>query len=313
MLIAYIYCAVNHFLIGFSIIGGTIVEEIHVTWVASVELAMACRLRSSTTTKLLEYALAIVIHKEGSVDSTRSMISCYVREIPYGIEVILIFETTLKALYSVSYDDHITTPKPDRGKGKVTHADESPPKLIKASTKVHPDPDAPILVPYEIHGKMKHQELEPEVRIPGLECNISLPEGVSFVNNLVIEHPENRLFFIDIFGDAAFQRMNGIHKVLVLVLSRNQGFNNDDALGFISLDMMCSCDEGCYYRLPKLRPLVDAFAGMAVKLAFMAWLISLPSWHGCDSLPSWHGCDCLPSWHGCGSFPSWHGYGSLPS
>ncbi|GJT94201.1 hypothetical protein Tco_1083046 [Tanacetum coccineum] len=35
--------------------------------------------------------------------------------------------------------------------------------------------------------KRKHQELEPEVRIPGLECNRSLPEGIVFVNNLVIE------------------------------------------------------------------------------------------------------------------------------
>ncbi|GJW89585.1 RNA-directed DNA polymerase, eukaryota [Tanacetum coccineum] len=33
--------------------------------------------------------------------------------------------------------------------------------------------------------RLKHQELEPEVRIPGLECNRILPEGISFVNNLV--------------------------------------------------------------------------------------------------------------------------------
>ncbi|GKB71677.1 hypothetical protein Tco_0933089 [Tanacetum coccineum] len=46
------------------------------------------------------------------------------------------------------------TPKPDRGKGKVTDDAESPPKLVKSSSKVHPDPNAPILVPYEIHGKM---------------------------------------------------------------------------------------------------------------------------------------------------------------
>ncbi|GKD42724.1 hypothetical protein Tco_1267369 [Tanacetum coccineum] len=170
------------------------------------------------------------------------------------------------------------TPKPDRGKGKVTDADESPPKLVKSSTKVWPDPDAPILVPYEIPRKMYqlieeqiqghldkeeklekatrearlskpelikvlHEEatkaevdpkalaskeggqefikiqdaeikLEPEVRIPELECNRSLPKGVPFVNNLVIEHPKNGLFFIDVFGDEAFQRMNDIHKVL---------------------------------------------------------------------------------------------------
>ncbi|GJW32949.1 hypothetical protein Tco_0052981 [Tanacetum coccineum] len=61
--------------------------------------------------------------------------------------------------------------------------------------------------------KRKHQELEIKVRIPGLECNRSLPEGVPFVNNLLTGHPENGLFFIDVFGDEAFQRMNDIHKV----------------------------------------------------------------------------------------------------
>ncbi|GJT43597.1 hypothetical protein Tco_0952312 [Tanacetum coccineum] len=33
--------------------------------------------------------------------------------------------------------------------------------------------------------KRKHMELEPEVKVPGLECNRSLPEGVPFVNNMV--------------------------------------------------------------------------------------------------------------------------------
>ncbi|GKF59729.1 hypothetical protein Tco_0176515, partial [Tanacetum coccineum] len=61
--------------------------------------------------------------------------------------------------------------------------------------------------------KRKVQEMEPEVRIPGLECNKSLPGGVAFVNNLVIEQPKNGLFFIDVFGDEAFQRMSDIHKV----------------------------------------------------------------------------------------------------
>ncbi|GJW65511.1 hypothetical protein Tco_0117395 [Tanacetum coccineum] len=62
-------------------------------------------------------------------------------------------------------------------------------------------------------NKRKHMELEPEIRIPGLECNKSLPEGVPFVNNMVIEEPEYEMFFIDVFGDVALQRMNDIHKV----------------------------------------------------------------------------------------------------
>ncbi|GKF80709.1 hypothetical protein Tco_0239311 [Tanacetum coccineum] len=49
--------------------------------------------------------------------------------------------------------------------------------------------------------------------VPGLECNRSLPEGVPFVNNMVIEEPEYGIFFMDVFGDQAFQRWNDIHKV----------------------------------------------------------------------------------------------------
>ncbi|GKC20215.1 hypothetical protein Tco_1022365 [Tanacetum coccineum] len=49
--------------------------------------------------------------------------------------------------------------------------------------------------------KRKHMELEPEVKVPGLECNRSLPEGVPFVNNMVIKEPEYGIFFTDVFGD----------------------------------------------------------------------------------------------------------------
>ncbi|GJS33725.1 hypothetical protein Tco_0532107 [Tanacetum coccineum] len=38
--------------------------------------------------------------------------------------------------------------------------------------------------------KRKHMELEHEIKVPGLECNRSLPDGVPFVNNMVIEEPE---------------------------------------------------------------------------------------------------------------------------
>nr|GEX17820.1 putative ribonuclease H-like domain-containing protein [Tanacetum cinerariifolium] len=61
--------------------------------------------------------------------------------------------------------------------------------------------------------KRKHMELEPEIKVPGLECNKSLPEGVSFVKNMVIKEPGYGIFFIDVFADQAFQRWNDIHKV----------------------------------------------------------------------------------------------------
>nr|GEY13265.1 hypothetical protein [Tanacetum cinerariifolium] len=61
--------------------------------------------------------------------------------------------------------------------------------------------------------KQKHMELEPKTRIPGLECNPTLLENVLFVNNMVIEEPEHGIFFIDEFGDQAFQRWGDIDKV----------------------------------------------------------------------------------------------------
>ncbi|GJU57950.1 hypothetical protein Tco_1235716 [Tanacetum coccineum] len=61
--------------------------------------------------------------------------------------------------------------------------------------------------------KRKHMELEPETKILGLECNQTLPENVPFVNNMVIEEPEYKIFFTDEFGDQAFQRWSDIDKV----------------------------------------------------------------------------------------------------
>ncbi|GJW45045.1 hypothetical protein Tco_0073844 [Tanacetum coccineum] len=62
-------------------------------------------------------------------------------------------------------------------------------------------------------SRRKHMELEPKIKIPGLECNRSLPENVLFVNNMVIEEPECGIFFTDEFGDQVFQRWSDIDKV----------------------------------------------------------------------------------------------------
>ncbi|GJU66693.1 hypothetical protein Tco_1252952 [Tanacetum coccineum] len=61
--------------------------------------------------------------------------------------------------------------------------------------------------------KRKHMELEPEIKIPGLECNQALLENVPFVNNMVIEEPEYVIFFTDEFSDQSFQRWSDINKV----------------------------------------------------------------------------------------------------
>nr|GEW25173.1 hypothetical protein [Tanacetum cinerariifolium] len=60
--------------------------------------------------------------------------------------------------------------------------------------------------------KEKVLELEPEVHVAGIECDRSLLEGIQFVKNKVIETPEHGIFFIDVFGDQALQRINDIHK-----------------------------------------------------------------------------------------------------
>ncbi|GJT03007.1 hypothetical protein Tco_0824176 [Tanacetum coccineum] len=52
--------------------------------------------------------------------------------------------------------------------------------------------------------KRKHMELELKVKVPGLDCDRSLPEGVPFVNNIVIEELEYGIFFTDVFSDQAF-------------------------------------------------------------------------------------------------------------
>nr|GEW23205.1 copia protein [Tanacetum cinerariifolium]GEW31511.1 copia protein [Tanacetum cinerariifolium] len=69
-----------------------------------------------------------------------------------------------------------------------------------------------------IRRKRKIIDLDLEIRIPRLECNRSLPEGVLLVTNTVIEEPEYGMFFINVFGDKAFQRMSDIHKIDVETL-----------------------------------------------------------------------------------------------
>nr|GEV83749.1 hypothetical protein [Tanacetum cinerariifolium] len=47
-------------------------------------------------------------------------------------------------------------PKPDKGKRIADDYEDSPRKLVKASTVVSPDPNEPVRVPFEINGKLYH-------------------------------------------------------------------------------------------------------------------------------------------------------------
>ncbi|GJT30801.1 hypothetical protein Tco_0911076 [Tanacetum coccineum] len=54
------------------------------------------------------------------------------------------------------------TPRVDNGKGIAEESYPYPPKLMKASKEIRPDPDAPVLIDYKIDGKMHlftHEEL----------------------------------------------------------------------------------------------------------------------------------------------------------
>nr|GEV49018.1 hypothetical protein [Tanacetum cinerariifolium] len=66
--------------------------------------------------------------------------------------------------------------------------------------------------------KRKHMELEPEIKIPSMECNRAFPGNVSFVNNMVIEELEHGIFFTDELGEQAFQRWSNIGKVRMKAL-----------------------------------------------------------------------------------------------
>ncbi|GKB25529.1 hypothetical protein Tco_0864930 [Tanacetum coccineum] len=73
---------------------------------------------------------------------------------------------------------------------------------------------------------------------------LSLPEGVLFVNNMVIEEPEYGIFFTNVFGDQAFQRLNDIHKVRV-----------DSLVSYLVVALMIKTSENDRFSL-KLKKLI---------------------------------------------------------
>nr|GEV27364.1 reverse transcriptase domain-containing protein [Tanacetum cinerariifolium] len=96
------------------------------------------------------------------------------------------------------------------GDFRITELDELIPIIQKKKNKiVAPKQGSSQL----LKRKRRRMRLDPELRIPALECNMSLPEGVLFIYNVVIEEPEYGMFFIDVFGDETIQRTNDINKV----------------------------------------------------------------------------------------------------
>ncbi|GKC36982.1 retrovirus-related pol polyprotein from transposon TNT 1-94 [Tanacetum coccineum] len=79
-------------------------------------------------------------------------------------------------------------------------------KLKEIPEELRLDESLPLLEqdPLLPRRKRKAMELEHETYIAGLHFHRELPEGVKFINNLLIKEPEHGLFFIDAFGDEAF-------------------------------------------------------------------------------------------------------------
>nr|GEW67767.1 hypothetical protein [Tanacetum cinerariifolium] len=63
--------------------------------------------------------------------------------------------------------------------------------------------------------KRKQIELEPETKVPALECDRHLRKGVKFVNNMVIEKHEYGMFFTNALGEQAFQRWSDIRNAAI--------------------------------------------------------------------------------------------------
>ncbi|GKA47281.1 hypothetical protein Tco_0740164 [Tanacetum coccineum] len=97
-----------------------------------------------------------------------------------------------------------------------------------------------------IRHKRKHMELEPKVKVHGLECDRSLPKDVPFVNNMVIEEPKYGTFFTDVFGDQAFQRWNDIHKVRL-----------DSLVSYLVMALMVKIEENARFSLKLIKLIAD--------------------------------------------------------
>nr|GEY62778.1 hypothetical protein [Tanacetum cinerariifolium] len=95
----------------------------------------------------------------------------------------------------------------------VTELEELGPIIEKKKNKIVSELMIYLSSSQSSRRKRKHMEMEPEIRVPGLECNRTLFENILFVNNMVTEEFEYGMFFIKVFGDQVFQRMNNMHKV----------------------------------------------------------------------------------------------------
>ncbi|GKE55764.1 hypothetical protein Tco_1494949, partial [Tanacetum coccineum] len=68
--------------------------------------------------------------------------------------------------------------------------------------------------------------------------------GVPFVNHMVIKEPGYEIFFIDVFGDQAFQRWDDIHK-----------FGVDSLVSYLVMALMVKTEKNARFSM-KLRKMI---------------------------------------------------------
>nr|GEU39361.1 hypothetical protein [Tanacetum cinerariifolium] len=131
-------------------------------------------------------------------------------------------------------NDHLATCPPvssrvDRGKGVATDDVESLKKLVKASSNVHPNPNEPVRVPYEIHGKLyhltddeiqEHLDTEEKMKKAAKEANLlamSKPELIKVVHE---EASKARIDPKILESEKGGQQFKKIQDVEIRVLNR---------------------------------------------------------------------------------------------
>nr|GEV09950.1 hypothetical protein [Tanacetum cinerariifolium] len=118
-----------------------------------------------------------------------------------------------------------------------------PKKIIssKAGEKFKKAQDAEM----QVHKRQHTKKVKKMTKLN--KKRVGLPEGVPFVNNMVIKEPEYEIFFTDVFGNQAFQRWNDIHKVRL-----------DSLVSYLVMASMIKTPENARFSL-KLKKLIAQY------------------------------------------------------
>nr|GEU77141.1 protein kinase, ATP binding site-containing protein [Tanacetum cinerariifolium] len=132
------------------------VKEDHVLNAKVLEAADAYIKNSSNLTKLNTHIKEVIeIYRQSSTNLLNLAEMLKEANVPGLMHTLEAIKNTI----NTQADHHANgssfiTPRVNKGKRIARDIDNSPLKLVKASRKVHPDPDGPVLINYEIDKKM---------------------------------------------------------------------------------------------------------------------------------------------------------------